>query len=142
MGCTITAVAASHDDESSSALARARKFAKLFSIPNHYGSYEELAADPDVDIVYVATTNMNHMEPTLLMLRAGKNVLVEKPTTVTYVEAKSMYEEAAKRGLFLMTNHWTRFFPLVKYLRRIFLDSTMQRALAVMWDLQSTRLWK
>ncbi|KAL9185772.1 hypothetical protein ACHAXT_003549 [Thalassiosira profunda] len=129
MGCTITAVAASHDDEASSALARARKFAKLFSIPKYYGSYEELAADPDVDIVYVATTNQNHMQPTSSMLRAGKNVLVEKPTTLTYEEAKMMYDEAKKRGLFLMTNHWTRFFPLVKYLRRIFLDSDDANAL-------------
>ncbi len=53
-----------------------------------------MASDPNVDIVYVATTNQNHMDPTLMMLRAGKNVLVEKPTAVTYKEAKLMYDEA------------------------------------------------
>jgi predicted dehydrogenase len=100
---------------------RAQSFAQQFAIPTHYDSYEALASDPDVDIVYVATTNHNHMTPTLLMLRHGKNVLVEKPTAVRYVEAKAMYEEAQKRGLFLMTNHWTRFFPLIKFLRRTFL---------------------
>lgn len=58
------------------------------------------------------------------MLQSGKNVLVEKPTAVTYQEAKGMYDEAKERGLFLMTNHWTRFFPLVKYLRTTFLEQS------------------
>jgi len=124
-GCTVTAVAAMHNyngEKHLSALYRAESFAKTFSIPNYYGTYEELAQDKNVDIVYVATTNQNHLNPTLLMLQSGKNVLVEKPTAVTYEEAKLMYDEAHKRGLFLMTNHWTRFFPLVKYLRTTFLE--------------------
>ncbi|KAL7555240.1 LOW QUALITY PROTEIN: hypothetical protein ACHAWF_019041 [Thalassiosira exigua] len=115
LGCNVTAVA-------SFSSSRAEAFAEKFSIPNHYGSYDELAADPDVDIVYVATTNDLHAEPTLMMLRAGKNVLVEKPTSIRYEDAKRMYDEAEKRGLFLMTNHWTRFFPLIKYLRRMYLS--------------------
>lgn len=94
-GCNITAVAAApYSSQPSSAISRAQKFASIFSIPNYYGSYEELAKDPNVDIVYVATTNQAHMEPTLMMLRGGKNVLVEKPTSVTYMEAKIMYAEA------------------------------------------------
>jgi len=124
-GCTVTAVAAMHNyngEKHLSALYRAESFAKTFSIPNYYGTYEELAQDKNVDIVYVATTNQNHLNPTLLMLQSGKNVLVEKPTAITYEEAKLMYDEAHKRGLFLMTNHWTRFFPLVKYLRTTFLE--------------------
>jgi predicted dehydrogenase len=124
-GCTITAVAAMHNyngEKHLSALSRAESFANTFSIANYYGTYDELAQDANVDIVYVATTNQNHLNPTLLMLQAGKNVLVEKPTAVTYEEAKLMYDEAEKRGLFLMTNHWTRFFPMVKYLRAAFLE--------------------
>lgn len=69
----------------------------------------------------MATTNNNHKSATLLMLQHGKNVLVEKPTTVTYEDTQIMYDEAKRRGLFLMTNHWTRFFPLIKYLRQTFL---------------------
>ena len=86
-GCNVTAVA-------STSTSRAKRFAALFSIPQYYGSYEELASDSNVDIVYVATTNQQHFEPTILMLEAGKNVLVEKPTSVTYREASRMYEEA------------------------------------------------
>lgn len=124
-GCTVNAVAAMHNyngEKHLSALSRAESFANLFSIPKYYGTYEELAQDTNVDIVYIATTNQNHLNPTLLMLQSGKNVLVEKPSAVTYEEAKLMYDEAEKRGLFLMTNHWTRFFPAVKYLRAKFLE--------------------
>eukprot|EP00804_Cyclotella_cryptica_P012963 CCRYP_002311-RA/>CCRYP_002311-RA protein AED:0.01 eAED:0.01 QI:293/1/1/1/1/1/2/3663/565 len=115
-GCNVTAVA-------STSSIRAESFAQHFSIPIHYDSYEALASDPNVDIVYVATTNQNHRMPTVLMLQHGKNVLVEKPTSVRYADTKSMFEEAQKKGLFLMTNHWTRFFPLIKFLRRTFLTN-------------------
>ena len=94
LGCNITAVAASHNNNTIMATSRAKHFANRFAIPNYYGSYNELAMDPNVDIVYVATTNQNHMEPTLMMLRGGKNVLVEKPTTITHEETKLMYDEA------------------------------------------------
>ena len=151
-GCSVMAVAASHEDyysyqtkdptkstgttatatktttTESTPLSRAQHFANTFSIPNAYGSYQELASDPNVDIVYIATTNQNHMANSMLMLRANKNVLVEKPTAITYRDAKLMYEEAEKRGLFLMTNHWTRFFPLIRYLRRMFLSNTFTTA--------------
>ena len=113
-GCNVTAVA-------STSTSRAKSFAHRFSIPSHYNSYQELASDPNVDIVYIATTNNDHKSSTLLMLQYGKNVLVEKPTAVTYEDAQIMYDEAKRRGLFLMTNHWTRFFPLIKYLRQTFL---------------------
>ncbi|KAL7544102.1 hypothetical protein ACHAXR_013580 [Thalassiosira sp. AJA248-18] len=131
-GCNVTAVAASHNyttTETMHSSARAKKFAKLFSISNYYDNYQELASDPNVDIVYVATTNDKHMEPTLMMLRGGKNVLVEKPTAITFEETKRMYDEAKQRGLFLMTNHWTRFFPLIKHLRRTYLAPTRTNAL-------------
>ena len=105
----------------STSFSRAESFAHRFSISTYYSSYEEFASDPNVDIVYIATTNNDHMSPTLMMLQHGKNVLVEKPTTLRYKDTKLMYDEAKKRGLFLMTNHWTRFFPLVQYLRRTFL---------------------
>jgi hypothetical protein len=117
-GCKVTAVATSND------YSRAKSFANAFDIPNYYGTYDDLAQDVNVDIVYVATTNQNHLNPTIIMLQSGKNVLVEKPTAVTYKEAKRMYDEARERGLFLMTNHWTRFFPLVKYLRTTFLEQS------------------
>lgn len=114
MGCNITAVASSQNNNTTLALPRAKLFANKFSIPTYYASYHQLALDPNVDIVYVATTNQNHMEPTLMMLRAGKNVLVEKPTAVTYEEAKIMYDEA-KVGM-LMNECWCSSIHTYLYL--------------------------
>ena len=116
-GCNVTAVA-------SKSPSRAKSFAHHFSVPIYHTTYESLASDPNVDIVYIATTNEDHLYPSMLMLLNRKNVLVEKPTTVRYNETNTMYEEAKNSGLFLMTNHWTRFFPLIKYLRQTFLTSS------------------
>ena len=129
LGCNITAVAASHSNDRTMATSRAKNFAIRYAISNYYGSYNELAMDPNVDIVYVATTNQNHMGPTLMMLRAGKNVLVEKPTTITHEETRLMYDEAEVCYMLLYALNWFTYtyslmiFPyLVSIEKRIVLD--------------------
>ena len=93
-------------------LEKAKKFAKKFEIKNVYGSYEELAADPDIDAVYIATPNNLHYENTLLCLNEGKNVLCEKPFTIKAQEAEKLYNTAKEKHLFLMEGFWIRFLPL------------------------------
>jgi predicted dehydrogenase len=88
---------------------KAGKFASEFKIQKIYGSYEELAADKDVDVIYVATPHTLHMENTLLALRNGKNVLCEKPLAINSAEVKRMFDEASDRGLFLMEALWPPF---------------------------------
>eukprot|EP00977_Amphora_coffeiformis_P012569 scaffold3134_cov182-Amphora_coffeaeformis.AAC.6 len=106
--------------------ARAEAFASNYEIPHYYGSYGELAADPTVDIVYVATTNQLHYGNVIQMLEAGKNVLVEKPMTLTLHEAEEMAAAAKKNTRFLMTNFWTRFFPVYSnYTRRMIHDEAL-----------------
>ena len=78
-----------------------------------YGSYDELVADPQVDVVYVATPHAQHHEHALLALRAGKPVLVEKAFTLTAREAREVIAEAAARDLFCMEAMWMRVNPLV-----------------------------
>src|SRR3954465_14798601 len=58
---------------------RSEAFAERFGIARCHGSHAELAADPDVDAVYVATPHSRHAPDTLLFLEAGKHVLCEKP---------------------------------------------------------------
>ncbi len=58
----------------SRAAERAEAFGDRFAIPTRYGDYDSLAADPDVDVVYVATPHSRHEEDTLNVLRAGKHV--------------------------------------------------------------------
>ena len=56
----------------------ATEFAERFGATRAHGSYEELAADPDVDVIYVATPHSRHLEDVMLCLEAGKAVLCEK----------------------------------------------------------------
>lgn len=93
-------------------IENANVFADKFDIPNRYGSYEELVADPDVDAIYVATPHPFHKEHTILSLNAGKAVLCEKPMAVNAMEAQEMVDCARKNNVFLMEAMWTRFLPI------------------------------
>ena len=97
----------------------AAEFADEREIPRRYASYDALAADPDVDVVYVATPHPFHAGNAELCLNAGKAVLCEKPFTVNAVEAERVVELARDNGLFLMEGMWTRFFPLMEKVRRL-----------------------
>src|SRR3984885_1976773 len=108
-GGTITAVA-------SRSAERAEAFGDRFDIPTRYGDYDTLAADPDVDVVYVATPHARHEVDTIGLLRAGKHVLCEKPFALNAGQAARMAEEARSRGLFLMEAIWSRFLPAYRSL--------------------------
>ena len=82
-----------------------------------YGSYEALAADPDVDIVYVASPHALHHEHSRMALEAGKPVLCEKPLTMNVAEAEDLIALATERGLFFMEAMWSACHPVVRTLR-------------------------
>ncbi len=103
----------------------ADRFAGAHGFSRAYPSYEELAADPDVDVVYVATPHPFHAENAELCLRAGKAVVCEKPFTVNAAEARRLVALARERGLFLMEGMWTRFFPLMGRLRRMLSEGAL-----------------
>ncbi|WP_426519627.1 Gfo/Idh/MocA family protein [Diaminobutyricibacter sp. McL0618] len=106
-------------------LESAQTFADEFGIPNAYGSYEELAADPDVDIVYVSTPHTFHAENAILLLNAGKHVLVEKPFTVNAAQAREIVDLAASKGLLVLEAMWTRFLPHIVRIREIIAAGTL-----------------
>jgi predicted dehydrogenase len=95
----------------------ADRFADTFGISNRHASYESLVADPDVDVIYMATPHPMHHDNTILALKAGKNVLVEKPFTMNAVEAREIVQVARENGLFAMEAMWTRFLPHVGVIR-------------------------
>lgn len=100
---------------SSSSKSRAESFLKEHGVPGSpraYGSYAELVADPDVQIVYVATPHSHHFQNAMLALEAGKHVLCEKALTVNASQARKLVAKAAEKGLFFMEAVWTRYFPL------------------------------
>ncbi|KAL2264133.1 hypothetical protein VTK26DRAFT_1654 [Humicola hyalothermophila] len=100
---------------SSSSKDRAVDFLNRVKAPSSakaYGAYHELVADPDVDIVYVATPHSHHFQNAMLALEAGKNVLCEKALTVTASQARKLVETARAKNVFFMEAVWTRYFPL------------------------------
>jgi predicted dehydrogenase len=94
-------------------LDRATALAEQLGAPRAYGSYAELVADPDLDVVYIATTHGQHHEHALLALRAGKPILVEKAFTLNAREAREVVAEARARQLFCMEGMWMRLNPLI-----------------------------
>ncbi len=91
--------------------ARASAFAEELGFSRAYGSYEEMVADPAVDVVYIATPHSCHHDQVLLCLEHGKAVLNEKAFSLTLPEAREMVSKAKEKGLFLMEAFWTRFQP-------------------------------
>ena len=115
-------------------LAKAQAFAEKHGIPRAHGSYEDLVADPEVDVVYVATPHPAHAGNALLALDAGKHVLVEKPFTVTEAEARSVMDRAAERGLIALEAMWTRWLPHMIRVREILAAGTLGELRAVVAD--------
>jgi len=103
----------------SRSLERAQAFCSSHQLERAYGSYRELAEDPEVDVVYVATVNSHHLEGALLAINAGKAVLVEKPFTCTAAEAREVAAAARARGVLCMHAMWTRYLPQTDVLRQI-----------------------
>ncbi|MDX6409479.1 MAG: hypothetical protein QOE13_2550 [Gaiellaceae bacterium] len=112
----------------------ANRFADAFDIPNRHASYEELVADPDVDVVYVATPHPMHHANALLALRAGKPVLVEKAFTMNAGEAQELVAVARAEGLFLMEAMWTRFLPHIAEIRRLVTEGALGEIVTVSAD--------
>lgn len=117
-GMTVSAVGSRTDDT-------ATAFAREFDIPHAYGSYAEVIASPDVDIVYVATPHPQHVEVALAAIGAGKHVLIEKPITLEAVEAERIAEAAAASGVLAMEAMWTRYLPHMARIREIVADGTL-----------------
>ncbi|GAA2048413.1 Gfo/Idh/MocA family protein [Leifsonia soli] len=103
----------------------AAQFAAAHAVPRSHGSYEDLVADPDVDIVYIATPHPQHAPNALLALAAGKHVLVEKPFTMNQAEAQQIADAAHAGGLIALEAMWTRWLPHMERLQEIISDGTL-----------------
>ena len=103
----------------------ANHFGEQFGVPNYHASYQALANDPDVDVVYVATPHALHQEHAMLALGAGKAVLCEKPFTINAAQAETVISLARERKLFLMEAMWTRYIPLMVKLRELLAEGVI-----------------
>ncbi|GAA3121179.1 Gfo/Idh/MocA family protein [Streptosporangium carneum] len=112
----------------------AEAFARRHGIPRAHGSWAELAADEDVDIVYVANTQNAHRDAVLTCLNAGKAVLCEKAFTLNAAEAAELVDLAAERGLFLMEAMWMRCNPAIRRIVELLEDGAIGQVEAVHAD--------
>lgn len=114
---------------------RARVFADRHGIERAHGSYRDLLADPDVDVLYIATPHPQHHAVAMGALRAGKAVLVEKAFTATTAGAAEVVDLARSSGVFAMEAMWTRFQPAVVRLRELVADGAIGEVRSVQADL-------
>ncbi len=111
-GLTVQAVGSRRSDSAAS-------FARELGAHTAHGSYADLCADDDVDIVYVATPHVTHHRDALMALEAGKHVLVEKPITINARQTQDIAEAAAHRGVLALEAMWTRWLPHMVRIREL-----------------------
>ncbi len=127
-------------------IAAAKDFAERFGGRAH-GSYEDLAADPDVDVIYVATPHSRHLEDVMVCLSAGKHVLCEKSLAMNASDAETMVTEARSRGLFFAEAMWTRTNPNTRKMLSMIRDGAIGTPLQVRAELgfkaeaEKIRMW-
>ena len=114
---------------------RADAFAQKHGIARAYGSYEALLADPDVDVLYIATPHRQHRDISLAAIRAGKALLVEKSFTTTVAGAQAIVDLARSTGTFVMEAMWTRFQPIIVKARVLIADGAIGEVRGVQADL-------
>jgi predicted dehydrogenase len=114
---------------------RARDFADRHGIERAHGSYADILADPEVDVLYVATPHPQHHAIALGAIAAGKALLVEKAFTATVAGAREVVDAARAADVFVMEAMWTRFQPAVVRLRELIADGAIGQVRSVQADL-------
>ena len=110
---------------------RAQAFAEKYGFSKAYGSYEEMLADPQVDLVYIATPHSHHYLHAKMCLEAGKNVLCEKAFTVNADQARKLFALAKEKDLLITEAIWTRYMPSRKMIDDIISSGVIGEVTAV-----------
>ncbi|MBC7631980.1 Gfo/Idh/MocA family oxidoreductase [Aeromicrobium sp.] len=111
-GSVLAAVGSRHPEA-------AREFAERFGGARAHGSYEDLAADDEVDVIYVATPHGRHLEDVMTCFEAGKAVLCEKALTMNVADTETLVAEARSRRLFFAEAMWMRANPNIRRIRQM-----------------------
>jgi predicted dehydrogenase len=113
---------------------RSAAFAARFGASHSYGDYRSLIEDPEVDMVYVATTHPFHREQALMAIGAGKHVLIEKPLALNAASAREVLSAARDKGVFAMEAVWMRANPLILKAHEIVTRGVIGDVVAVQAD--------
>jgi dihydrodiol dehydrogenase / D-xylose 1-dehydrogenase (NADP) len=90
--------------------------------PNNNNSYEALAKDDNVDVIYVGTPHSFHFDNAMMCLDNGKHLVIEKPVCVNAKQAEKLFKAAREKQLFVLEGMWTRFFPCTDKLRQLLFE--------------------
>lgn len=104
---------------------KAERFAREWGYSRAYGSYEELAADPQVDLVYIATPHSFHYSHARMCLEQGKPVLCEKAFTANTRQAEELLDFARAKKVFITEAIWTRYMPLSLKIQQLLKDGVI-----------------
>lgn len=103
-----------------------------------YGSYEQVLADPTVDVVYIAVPHSGHRDLALLAIAAGKHVLVEKPMTLNAEQTTQIVQAARAAGVFVMEAMWSRLLPVGNVIAQVIAEELLGQVLSIHADFAST----
>lgn len=119
----------------------ADNFAKQFDIPRPYPTYDQLIADADIDVVYIATPHPFHEANAIKCANAGKAVLCEKPFALNASQTRRMIDAARSNKTFLLEAMWTRFIPLTVKIRQLLGEKIIGDIRMLQADLGFTGNW-
>jgi predicted dehydrogenase len=100
-------------------LEAARKLGLEFSIPTIASDYRDILHDPAIDAVHICTPNAQHFSMAREALRAGKQVICEKPLATSVKEGEELVAIAVQQGLRNCVCHNLRYYPMVQQIRRM-----------------------
>jgi predicted dehydrogenase len=104
---------------------RARAFAERFGAPRAYETIESLLADPEVQVVYVATEHDRHVAPTVAAAAAGKHVLCEKPMALDTAGCRAMIDASRGAGVALSVAYYRRYYPKVRRMKALIAEGAI-----------------
>ena len=106
---------------------KSEAFAKEHGVAKAYGSYQDMLADQEVDLVYVATPHSHHYRHCMMCLEAGKHVLCEKAFTVNSAQAQAVFDYARSKNLYVGEAMWTRYMPWLQVAKAVVEDCKLGR---------------
>ncbi len=115
----------------SRSMEKAETFAKEWGYEKAYGSYKEMLADPEVELVYVASPHSHHYEHAKMCIEAGKHVLVEKAFTVNAKQAEELISLAKEKKVLLVEAMWTRFMPARQIIDDLLAEGTIGKIMSI-----------
>ncbi|MBS7577210.1 MULTISPECIES: Gfo/Idh/MocA family oxidoreductase [unclassified Enterococcus] len=112
-------------------LENAQAYAEKYQIPAYYGSEAELFDNPDIDVIYIANYNAGHFHTAKNAILAGKHVLLEKPFTLEYQQAKMLFKLAKEQQVFLMEAQKSLFLPMTQKIKAIIEEKRIGEIISV-----------